>query len=993
MKTYILTSIIFLQSVFSYAQIIDPVWQFAGPRSTNNPTSNPLDPNYNAFLSGQIDDIAVDPGNPNHIVTSGFAAGIWETNDYDASVLPPTTTWHLFPDFDNALPVGIGNNSVHAVEFRNSNELYAATKNAVFKYDYSLTTWTQLGALPNASQLKTNQIVFFPNDANHVFVCTNKGLLESTDAGATWFQSPSGNPVVGNIHGIVFIEKATPGTYFWYVSGDDPAKHALFMESTDDGITFNDITTYMSSFVNDTSFAGICLGDQTDVGGDREIYISTAFNIAGDKNWTVSERRLHKFTRNIIGNTFSVQQLANGTTGNEYSNVPVRMIIGYDPVNNRVITGGVKPHQYNITTNAVSNLSSIHDDYHAIYINPNTLPPQIFLGCDGGFASVIFGTNYLSHRLNYGLDICQMNGFSGATESNIYVYGQQDHLTSALFDETQGRVVAAHFAGENDGGLIDKFRNNQLIITDYQSYDELYFVNVNGVSDFASATTRGMYPPSNSPNYYFEPATNAYSIGQSFGVHPFFQHPYRQGRIYNTASGGSVFQFDPVSNKFVWKVRLDEGIQHFTCSPTLKSDPCQWCAPCTTSTFLKLHYLNWFNQPCGGSFSQLDKNTMYLVTTNNWDPCCYAASQVVKYIGGDIDDMWLDHQEAQDINGNPQWQLLTPDFQSATFGSMIETDIYHIRFTAVETSNWDKNSVYVSCSSDLNPTISFKVIFYDGITQTWSDYSAGIPADENVFTMIMDHAGNDGLYIATEKGIYYREKGMTAWVSYNDGAPGTLMPFVDSRQMEINYRENTLRAGTYGRGIWKSKLVCPSIPSLVIPMGAVSDYKEADDVTTISGSVNSTVTASIGSTVFRGTNRVTLEPGFTADGSSGTNYFSAFIHGCNGGSTSSYNYFRSTFDFSEKSNFDADEDGENEEGKIIIYPNPASEEINISLLGIEQEEIQQIVIMNIMEQAVYTSPKNQEPALTISVARLKPGIYAVQIKTDKKTIASNFIKQ
>src|SRR6185295_7061188 len=93
----------------------------------------------------------------------------------------------------------------------------------------------------------------------------------------------------------------------------------------------------------------------------------------------------------------------------------------------------------------------------------------------------------------------------------------------------------------------------------------------------------------------------------------------------------------------------------------------------------------------------------------------------------------------------------------------------------------------------------------------------------------------------------------------------------------------------------------------------------ADDINTTFGSPNSTVTDAVGSTIFRATNAIKMEPGFTADASPGTNYFLAFIHGCVGGSsTSSYNYFRSTFDYSQ-TDFDDEDDI-----RIAIYPNPTN---------------------------------------------------------------------
>lgn len=988
MKTRLILTIVYLTIGNLNAQNINPAWQFVGPRSTNEPNVGPSDPSYNPFKTGQIDDIAVDPANASHIVVSSFYAGIWETYNYIGGSTP-SANWQLLPNFDNPLPLGIGDNQVNAIEFRNQNELFAANANTVFKYEYATNSWTQLGSIPNASQININQIVFLPNDPNHIFLCTSNGLIESINAGVSWFQTPASNPIAGDIHSIVFIEKVTPGTYFWYIAGANSLGNALLMESIDDGLSFNYIIAFTSLFSSLNSFSGICLGNQSGITNDRDIFISTAINLSS--NWSSSQRQLHRLTKNINSGAISVMGFSNGNTGNEYYNVPNRLIIGYDPINNMVITGGVKLHAFDLTNNISANITSIHDDYHAIYINATS--NHFLLGCDGGFASVSYNNgSYTSYRANYGLDICQINGFSGATESNIYVYGQQDQLVSDLYDEFSGRVIATHFAGENDGGLIDKFDGNRLIISDNSSYNSYYFVSNNGVSNFSSASSSPMYLPNNSPIYYFQPnLSQPHYPSQAFGCPPFFQHPFRQNRIFNVAYGGSIFQFDPISAKFVLKVRLQDEIQHFTCSPTLQSLTCLNCAPCTTNAFLRLHYLSYYGQPVRASFSQLDKNTMYVITSNNSNACCTTASQVVQYIGNNLDDLWADHYETMDNNGNPQWQLITPDFQSVVFGSMIESDIYHIKFTGIESSNWDKNKIYVSCSSDLATPFPYKVITYDCLTGVWSNYSTGIPLNENITSMIMDHASYDGIYISTNKNIYYREPGMPSWINYNNGSPAMVLPYLSCRQMEINYRENTIRAGTFGRGIWKSNLVCPSTASLTIPTGTVSGYYESTDVITSASSSNSTIASLNGSTIFRATNKVTIEPGFTVDASSGTNYFTAFIHGCDNGSTSSYNYFKTGFEFSE-SVFNSDVVTNNEMQRIFIYPNPASDQINLVLSETVDNEIQQVMILSPMSKILYISSSINSSRSTILVSHLKPGIYFINVKTATQTIISKFIK-
>ncbi|MBI4931405.1 MAG: T9SS type A sorting domain-containing protein [Bacteroidetes bacterium] len=1034
---YLLLLFLFVLNIF-YAQNINPIWKFVGPKAENEIPSN-------RFRSGQIDDITVEPGNPNHIIASSFFAGIWETNNYNPNI--PSADWHILPGFDNYLPDGMGANGVSAVAFRNTNELYAANffeaggnnfySNAVLKYDFNTTQWFTTGILPfyNSKDVVINKIVFFPNNLNTIFLCTSSGLVESTNAGVSWFQAPASSPITGNIHDILFIQKSNGTDYFWYVAGCTVATkdliggsmgNALLMESTDDGANFYNVSlpymNQMSSQFN--SYAGICLGDQTLSGGDRDIYISTAVNLSDPSvpdpaqnsswpcypncppadPWEYAQRQFHKLTKNITSGliTNPYQTIIPNTDNDYYYNSPARLVIGYDATTKHVLTGGVDLHDFNLTTNNPIFIGSIHDDYHGIYINTSISPNQIFFACDGGFASLSFlSPLYSVKRLNNGLDISLLNGFSGASElhpithGNIYVYGQQDEPISDLYDDYTGKVIQ-HGAGENDGALIDKFNNN-LIITDASGFNAGYYLTTGGSAGFTSSSYKYMYNPASTPNRYLQPGTPMLQDKnlQGFGRHPFFQDPFRPGRIYNTLKGNGISQYDPISKSFVLKVNLSEYVSFFT-----NSAPNYTSSNFGTVNTNDIHFIGWQAQPLGMSFSQIDKNIMYIVSSNNSGDAPKFASQVIKYIGSNLDEgCWGDGygngyylSNNTDLStGNPQWQLITPAWSNLVPGIQ-PADIYHIGLTNVETSNWDKNKIYVSCALDI-PNSSMitpvynKVIKYDGTS--WSDYSGtNIPSDENVTAMIMDHASNDGIYISTEKGVYYREPGMSDWVSYNMGVPNKVLPFIRSTQMEINYRENTVRAGTYGRGIWKSDLVCPSTSNLVIPSGTVSGYKEADDISTTNGNVNTTPTASTGSTVFRGTNSVTLEPGFTADATTGTNYFTAFIHGCSGGSTSSYNYFRTNSDSSQTSAI-KNTDINIQDKKLIVYPNPTAAKFSFRILG---DEPNQVLIYNSFGQIILNQLIESEQK-EIDFTHQPEGIYFIKVLSADNTYTTKIIKR
>jgi len=72
-----------------------------------------------------------------------------------------------------------------------------------------------------------------------------------------------------------------------------------------------------------------------------------------------------------------------------------------------------------------------------------------------------------------------------------------------------------------------------------------------------------------------------------------------------------------------------------------------------------------------------------------------------------------------------------------------------------------------------------------------------------------------------------------------------------------------------------------------------------------------------------------------------------------------------------------------------IFPNPASTNIVISLL--ENKSIAQLKIFNSIGQVVYFSNAITEMP-EINISSLSPGLYFVEIKTDKKTGIQKFIK-
>lgn len=88
----------------------------------------------------------------------------------------------------------------------------------------------------------------------------------------------------------------------------------------------------------------------------------------------------------------------------------------------------------------------------------------------------------------------------------------------------------------------------------------------------------------------------------------------------------------------------------------------------------------------------------------------------------------------------------------------------------------------------------------DGGT-TWVNISYNLN-DIPVHTVVIDHTANPNIYIGTEVGVYYKPLEGNTWTLYNTGLPN-----VTVEELEINYGANTLKAATWGRGLWEYDLV------------------------------------------------------------------------------------------------------------------------------------------------------------------------------------------
>ena len=147
--------------------------------------------NTGSWSSGQgrVNVIVKDPNNASTYYVGAPAGGIWKSTD--AGMTWNTTT-------DDLPQIGV---SGIAVDGNNSNIIYIATGDDDAGDSYSVgvmkstdggQTWNTTGLNPGNSPSSMNDIYIHPSNSNILWVATNNGVFKTTNAGLTWSNQNSG---------------------------------------------------------------------------------------------------------------------------------------------------------------------------------------------------------------------------------------------------------------------------------------------------------------------------------------------------------------------------------------------------------------------------------------------------------------------------------------------------------------------------------------------------------------------------------------------------------------------------------------------------------------------------------------------------------------------------------------------------------------------------------------------------------------------------------
>jgi hypothetical protein len=160
----------------------------------------------------------------------------------------------------------------------------------------------------------------------------------------------------------------------------------------------------------------------------------------------------------------------------------------------------------------------------------------------------------------------------------------------------------------------------------------------------------------------------------------------------------------------------------------------------------------------------------------------------------------------------------------------------YITYIAVHPTNPDK--VWVTYSGFDSAE---KVDYSSNGGTTWTSVSTGLP-NLPVNCIVYQNGTNDGLYIGTDAGVYYRDNTVGTWIPYMDGLPNVVVS-----ELEIHYPTGTITAATYGRGLWRGQLyTLPNLDATMVQVISPAGTSCATSVTPslqISNAGNATLTS------------------------------------------------------------------------------------------------------------------------------------------------------
>lgn len=274
---------------------------------------------------------------------------------------------------------------------------------------------------------------------------------------------------------------------------------------------------------------------------------------------------------------------------------------------------------------------------------------------------------------------------------------------------------------------------------------------------------------------------------------------------------------------------------------------------------------------------------------------------------------------------------------------------------------------------------SLKVRYSIDAGNNWLDLSTGLP-NLSANCLVYQEGSDDQLYVGMDVGVYVINNSSTGiWSPFLNGLPNTIV-----KDLEINYNDYSINAGTYGRGMWRSHLACTD--QLTFPVGHVHSLPENHEAQTIESQASNNTGSDV---TYRGAQDVVLKENFVANASLGE--FKAFIEPCGdpsfkrGRVKTITGTYAGPLEGIDASSLDEPKLDQPKSMEVVVFPNPANTELQIGINALHEGKASLTifdlvghVVLNGQEQSIYHGSQ----IIRMDVSQLTNGIYTLVIETN-----------
>ncbi len=458
------------------AMPIQQGWRPLGPFAVPHGQTYGSGPGSRPGIAGRVSAIAVDPGNPAHILVGSAGGGVWESRDAGNSWAPRT-------DAQPSLATG-------AIAFGPANPMivYAGTGEGNFfaRLGAGLlrsadggTTWAMLATSPFVG-LGFYDLLVDPLDSNHLLAATSGGLYESTNGGTAWTQRRAARTWDLSMHPAVAGDPNSTKEVF------AACADGLF-RSTNGGSTW----TAVSLPGAPATFSRIAVCHAPSDGNVVCVFAASGANT-------------YLWRRNLFAGAFSS---ATPPTGLNTQQAWYDWYAAFAPNDSDVLyLGAIDAYKgtrspMDVWTwtviSAKSSGDSIHPDQHAIAFSP-TDPNTVYAGSDGGiYVSPDAGISWRS--LNKDLCITEFEYLAEHPQFDAWLLGgTQDNGTLRY----EGEEVWYHVQ-DGDGG--DCGVNDASPFTCYHTFFGMGMERSTTGGGWGSFTWIGPNPPPGHSSLFYPP--------------------------------------------------------------------------------------------------------------------------------------------------------------------------------------------------------------------------------------------------------------------------------------------------------------------------------------------------------------------------------------------------------------------------------------------------------------------------------------------------------